>query len=344
MALIQDIGNTSLRQRGTFALGSISAFLLYFADIEGNPYDPVSVDVTIFDPNGEIFKTIVPTKMDNIGEYVVDFSTSTTDPTGVYTLQYTFSAATETGSVTTTINEMFVVIATGEASILTSSQLSFMRSHLEALLGDVQNIPVKAEQAQISKDKKIAKFTFGRWNQASSIRLYRNNTLLDSEIDNFQVNWLRGEIKFDHALEPSDQIDCSYNFRWFKDEELEIFLTNAVNYINIHPVATMYRIGTVPGAWAFAAGWAAAIDAIRRILMDLLLQQPRMVFADPDGGGGASAIAGQLQDLKRNYEEQLKSALEQKKYGPYTGLHKAIITPELSLVGGRSRWYRMMFK
>ena len=35
---------------------------------------------------------------------------------------------------------------------------------------------------------------------------------------------------------------------------------------------------------------------------------------------------------------------EQKKYGPYVGLTKTVTAPEFTLPGGRSRWFRYLFK
>jgi hypothetical protein len=46
--------------------------------------------------------------------------------------------------------------------------------------------------------------------------------------------------------------------------------------------------------------------------------------------------------LKKNYEESFKGFLDAKKLGPYPK-SVAVVTPEYTLPGGRSRWFRYIF-
>ncbi len=86
--------------------------------------------------------------------------------------------------------------------------------------------------------------------------------------------------------------------------------------------------------------YGAAIDALRQLILCIQFQQPKEVFGGPDG---AKDAASTFETLKKNYEEMFYKLLEQKKNGPYTGLTKTIVTPEYTLPGGRSRWFRQLF-
>jgi len=344
MGLISGTGRDTVRSRGSFVAGATGTFLLNFTDITGVPYDPTSITIQFYDPNGDLVTvgdetSIIPEKM-TTGEYVVDFSINTDDVTGVYTMTYTFVASTTGGEVIKTVDETFIVVPAGTVSVTGTTQLSQMRAYLEALLGSVQNIPVKTEQAEMNKDRTIAKFTFGKWNQPAGIRLYRNNNLLDESTDGFTTDWLNGKIYFDQAQESSDVIQCDYNFRWFDDQVLDTFIFSGINRVNLYPPFTTYGVGTLPFTWQYVGSWGAAVDAIRTILMDLITQQPRLVFADPD------SMISNLQDLKRNYEDELKNLLEQKKFGSFQGLMKAIVAPEMAIPGGRclSRYTSVIYK
>ena len=73
--------------------------------------------------------------------------------------------------------------------------------------------------------------------------------------------------------------------------------------------------------------------------MCLQFQQPQEVFGGPDA---ARQAFQNLETLKKNYEGDFNLLLEQKKYGSYVGLTKTVVTPEYTLPGGRSRWFRYL--
>ena len=75
--------------------------------------------------------------------------------------------------------------------------------------------------------------------------------------------------------------------------------------------------------------------------MDLHFQEPAKVFGGMDR---ADKLMGSFDTLKKNIEEDLNNWYEQKKFGPYLGLTKTYTTPEFTLPGGRSRWFRYLFK
>ena len=133
----------------------------------------------------------------------------------------------------------------------------------------------------------------------------------------------------------------SYNFRWFTDAELDGFLEQGVNIVNIWPPQSTYTVRTIDDRWLIAAEYAAAVDVLRRWMMDILFQEPAKIFGGPQR---ANEIFGHMDTLKKNYEDRLNKMLEMKKYGPYVGLTRTVTIPEFTLPGGRSRWFRYLFK
>jgi hypothetical protein len=338
MSLINQYGNSTVSQSGTFVQGAIATFILRFFDIDGNTYDPSSISIEIFDgSNTSVYTQTGATKID-VGEYAFDYSISASATSGPYLLSYTFVSDLVSGSETRTIEEAFLVIEAASAnSRISESQRVLMRKYLETLLRATQRIPVKNEQVIWNKERKIGKLTFGNWNQPAGVRIYRNNNLLTS---GYSVDYLKGEIFFDNALEKTDFVNVDYNFRWFEDDELDVFMDSGIQRVNFYPPVTSYEFGYVPHYWTFAAMWGAAVDAIRTIILDLIHQQPQIVLGGPDIAQKMSDI---LDGQKRNYEDDLKTALDLKKYGPYIGLMNMTVTPEYSLPGGRSRWFRYLF-
>jgi predicted amidohydrolase len=75
-------------------------------------------------------------------------------------------------------------------------------------------------------------------------------------------------------------------------------------------------------------------------MMSLAFQEPQQVFG---GQEKASALVSNLDTLKKNYEEDFNKMLDAKKFGPYIGLTRVVVTPEYTLPGGRSRYFRYLF-
>ena len=184
----------------------------------------------------------------------------------------------------------------------------------------------------------MADLNWPNWNQVAGVKVHRNNNLIT---DGFEIDYVNGKITFETALEKTDIVDVTYNFRWFSDDDLDNFMFSGLNRINYYPPVTGYNIGTVPGMWMTTVGYGAAIDAWRTIISDLSHQEPQIVFGGPDA---AQKLMDHADGQKKNYEEDVKTALDLKKYGSYHNLMQMMITPEFTLPGGRSRWFRYLFK
>jgi hypothetical protein len=86
--------------------------------------------------------------------------------------------------------------------------------------------------------------------------------------------------------------------------------------------------------------YGAAKDALRQLMLCVNFQQPAQVFGGPEQAAKAFA---NFDTLKQNYEKDAEKLLEQKKLGPYPK-SRMVVTPEFTLPGGRSRWFRYLFK
>lgn len=157
----------------------------------------------------------------------------------------------------------------------------------------------------------------------------------------YSVDYLNGRIDFTHDIAEEDEVLCSYNFRWFTDLELDDFIEQGIGYVNMWPPQMNWTIITLPHPWPVATITAAAVFVLQRWLMDILFQEPAKVFG---GLERANEIFGHMNELKKNHEDRLDKMLENKKKFPYAGLTHTVTVPEFTLPGGRSRWFRYLFK
>lgn len=333
--VVSGAGTPQADGQGTFVVGSLAYFFLDFFDAIGEPFDPSDINIEILDSAGETVEEIENADKVDVGTFVVNWDIPADTTPGKYTLSVEYVAETPSGPETNTYTEDFVVIESG--SYIDHRQIAF-RAYLESLIGYTQKCPVFHEPARLDKTRTLAALTFPRWNQVAGAKVFINGQPRET---GFSVDYLKGQVLFDSALSVYDQVSVSYNFRWLTDEELDGFIANGFNIFNNWPPHTVYNITNLPERFAVAVFYGAAIDAIRRWMMDVQFQEPAKIFGGLDM---ATKIFGQMDTLKKNYEEWLEKILEQKKYGPYVGLTKTITVPEYTLPGGRSRWFRYLFK
>ena len=340
--VITDHGDIEIDGRGSFVVGSTAVLFFTFTDVNGNLYDPSDIDVTINDPDGVEVETFTETDKLAFGKFVISWNIDADADPGRYSLDVDFVYETATGPESGTFSEYFVVLdATAD---IISLRTTSWRSYLELLIGYTQHIPVFHEPARLDGSRTVATLTFpggiksGPWNQAAGVEVLVNN---QPRTSGYSVDYMNGKVIFDKALSEYDQVLVSYNFRWFKDSELDVLIQQSMNLFNNWPPHSSYHMGNIPERWGIAVFWGAAIDAIRRWMMDVQFQEPAKIFGGLDR---AQAIFGQMDTLKKNYEEWLEKLLEQKAKGPYVGLTMTVTVPEYTLPGGRSRWFRALFK
>jgi hypothetical protein len=234
--------------------------------------------------------------------------------------------------------QQVIVADSGAASNFYKGRVLEFRNALESYIFCAQAIPVYFEQAKLTEDRRTFYFSFPRWNQTAGVNIYRNKSLITSGAE---VNYFKGYVRFDSMLSDYDFVNADYNFKWFSDLELDTFLSNAVQTLNSFPPHSTYTLISLPDKYIPSVLYKAATDALRKMMLCLQFQEPQQVFG---GSDGAQQAFSNFETLKKNYEDEWKLLYEQKKYGPYVGLTQSIVTPEFTLPGGRSRWFRYLFK
>lgn len=321
--------------RGTFTQGTVGVLFLSLTDVHGNPITAESITLSISKDGTDVISDVSPDFM-KTGFYTFDWSVPEDLEAGKYLVTWEYTANDFTGIE---LQELIISASGDTDNSITQfygSRLSDLRMALSEMICCAQKIPVYHEQALPDVNNQKFKVTFPRWNQAFGTKIYRNNKLVE---DSYEINYFKGTILFDNPLSDFDMVHADYNFRWFEDEQLDRFLSNALSIANFYPPQSSYDITTVPNIYIPLVLYGAAKDALRELLMCLNFQQPQQVFG---GQEAAQKAFGNMETLKKNYEEEFTRLLEQKKYGRYPRT-RAIVTPEFTLPGGRSRWFRYMF-
>lgn len=320
--------------RGKFIQGNLATLMLKITNFDGIPQDPKDISISIYDADGVIVSLDNSTpEQAATGFYIYDWNIDSDQTPGEYTVIWNYIVEdVEKAEV-----QNIVVSTDATDTLYYSGRVYEFRLALEHHLSCAQSIPVYYEQAKPSRDNKTFYFTFKNWNQSADVKIYRNGKIVNEGVE---VDFFYGKVVFDTALMEQETVHADYNFRWFKDEDLDRFLANSVQTVNIYPPASAYSLLNVPDRFIPAVLYGASKDALRQLMMCLQFQQPQQVF----GGADQSQKAFQGFDtLKQNYEKDWEKLLEQKKLGPYPRT-SIVSTPEYTLPGGRSRWFRMLFK
>ncbi len=331
--------------RGTFRQGSTVDLLIKITDFDGTPINPSTISCEVVGPTEEpsnnplndvaIVDSSSPFKVED-GYYVYSWNIGLGQDIGKYTATWTYivlgEEKIETQVVTVVENQTSAV-----PSSLYTERLIAMREALEYHISCAQNIPIYFEQAKISRDSTTFRFSFDKWNQSAGVKIYRNEVIINADAE---VDYFEGTVTFDTALLPQETVNADYNFKWFSEAALERFLVNSLQIINGYPPHSGYTLDSLPDRYFPTLLYGATVDALRQIMLCLNFQQPAQIFGGPEN---AQKAFSNFETLKQNYEKKTEKLLEQKKLGPYPR-SRMVVTPEFTLPGGRSRWFRYLFK
>ena len=311
--------------RGTFVQGSTTTLFVKFMNDDGESVDPESMTIRILDDNNEEIIVGVPERI-GLGAYIYDWEIATDETVGPCTALWAYND----GVGSFEVEQGVMVIADGDAGTNSryAGRLAIFRQELELMLCCAQAIPVKDEQGIPNQSRNTFSFTFSRWNQAGPVRVYRNQKAIGS---GYNIDYFKAKVIFDENQSKYDVINADYTFRWFSDEQLDRFLNNALAIVNLYPPSGAYGFINVPDRFVPVILYGAAKDALRELLLCLQFQQPQKVFGGPEA---AQRAFQNIETLKKNYEEEFKGLLEQKKFGPYPS-SKAIVVPEFTMPGGK---------
>lgn len=192
--------------------------------------------------------------------------------------------------------------------------------------------------SKTSRFSTIYSLAYNNWNRDPRPIARVNNRLVD---DGWFVDW-NGKVYFDGIMAPEDGVNMAYNFAYFSEEEILAFLGLGLQIMNATPPASIVynSLNTMPGEWNAPVLLYAAITALKRLVFGLNFQEKMIIFGEPEQ---ARQTIGTFQQLYQEYNtlwlEIKKNAKTQKLYGM-----AQISMPEYTLPGGRSRWFRYMFK
>lgn len=324
----------STETRGVFRQGTIGTVIIRISDFDGAAIDPESITYTIVrdSDNEEVVSSNAPEKV-KTGIYVFDWEIAVDQEIGKYNVNWTYTIDGEEFST----YQHIIVAEDATDTMLYSGKLLLMKQSLELLLDSAQAHPMYEETSRPSRDNRTFYFTKPLWNQMRGTTIYRNNNIVT---EGYSIDFNKGSVRFDEELMDSEVVMATYNFRWFSDDQLDRFISNGLHVVNSFPPVTGYNLATLPDRHIAAVLYSAAVDGIRTLMFNLNWREPAELYGGPER---AEQVIKNLEGLKKNYEEYLFKLLEQKKNFPYRGLHRAVVSPEYTLPGGRSRWFRYLF-
>ena len=321
--------SASTNIKGLFVPGTIGTLIIRIVNLDGSPLTPDTISVTLrkTDTN-EVILTEYPDKVD-AGFFVKEWNIPISQPIGDYQATWMYTVDTDTYLE---VQDLIVSqnASTAPSGVYSDQALALIRA-LEHYIRCPQSIPVYSEQAKPTKDRTIYFYTFKNWNQTRGTTIYRNNKILTS--DDYEINYFTGEVIFKDVQTQYDKVEADYNFRWFTDSDLFIFICNAISSLNTYPpVSPSFSINRLPGMWIPSVLSKAATDALRQFMLCIQFQETQQIFG---GSERAQQVFSNMETLKKNYEGQYIKEFENKKFGAYPkGV--AVATSEYTLPGGRS--------
>lgn len=199
-------------------------------------------------------------------------------------------------------------------------------------------VSYQVQQARLST---IYNMAYGNWNRDPRPIVRLNNRIVD---DGWYVDW-NGRIYFDRLMAPEDSVYIAYNFAYFKDEELMAFLDYGLKMMNTVPPASVSypNLISMPFEWDAAVLLFAAMTALRRLIFGLNWQEKFVIFTRPDNLDATNQVIQHFKDLLTQYEALWLEVKKDVKTRKLPGIAQ-YVTPEYTLPGGRSRWFRYLYK
>jgi len=217
--------------------------------------------------------------------------------------------------------------------------VSMMLELCNSIIYEAQHIWVHWEQGLLKDDGNTLYFAYPNWNQDPRPLIRKNNRLIST---GWQANMM-GLVRLEMPPDPEDQFFAQYQFKYFSDEELLSFLNEGLYMMNAIPPASMYytSIENLPFYWRAGVVLYAGIQALRRLVFGLNFAERAIIF----GENWDNHVQSSIDNFKTLYTDYMTLWLEISK-----NIKKALpgisqfVTPEYTLPGGRSRWFRYLYK
>jgi len=285
-------------------------------------------------------------KQENVGIWYADWLIPDNLPVGQWWDLWTFKW--ESSGVT--IRKMFTIdvhpadtvnqwAGTPIASNISNMTASLLRDLTNLFLYEAQHIPVYWEQGYRGDDKRTLNFAYGNWSPGFRPLVRLNNRIVATgwTTDN------NGHIIFERDLDEDDQVYVTYKFAYFSDDEMTDFLVAGLYAMNTIPPSTEYytNINSIPYSWVSAILLYAAMTGLQRLIFGLNFQEKGIIFGEnPDSAQKAiDNFAKLYSDYDATWKEMAKNVKSRRL--PSISM---FVSPEYTLPGGRSRWFRYLYK
>ena len=319
----------------TYAQGQTATLTVSFSTVSGMAIDVPDATIQVLGAGTSVI--LPPTAMSHplpvgyTGYYYYDWAIPNSLPVDVYTVLIT-GTVQGIGNLQTTY---LSVIAAGTPTPVSPSQRATgMMDALDHYIGYANRIPVYNEQSRRNAGMNRYFFAWPRWNLGAEIR--KNGQIADS---GFTLDYDTGVVAFTTPLHDTDKIMASYNWRFFSTGDMLQFLSDALSQINIQAPGTVYSLDNVPDNFVGTLMLGATKNAMKNLIMGLSFQEPATIFGSPER---AKDAIENFKSLKDNSEKEFAEEKKQVKRQRYVG-SAAVVAPELTLPGGRSRWFRYLF-
>lgn len=316
----------------TFSQGSIATFTAQFVTTPtAMPINVPDPTIEIFGPGGSVI--LAATTMSGpvvTGLYFYDYVIPNSLPVNTYTVRFSGTVLGTPTAATLMLNVIAGGVPSGHSTGETRAAAA-----LERYIGCAQRIPVEAELGRTNLAKNQIQLQWPRWNLTNAI-IRKNDGIIET---GFAIDYDIGLLTFGSSILPSDKIDATYNFRFFSQEELVGYLSDALNIMNLEPPGTTFTLDNLPSQYMGVVLHGAAANAIRSMMFCIQFQKQSTIFGGPDR---AKDVFSNLNTLKENHE---KTFTENKTKAKRTNWPRiaANVSPEFTLPGGRSRWFRYLY-
>lgn len=223
-----------------------------------------------------------------------------------------------------------VVVKMGDTAI------SLMAGLKTNLIAQATDIPVYWEQAMIVGPNKL-NFAFKNWRKDQPFLLRKNNQLVESWTPDFNGGAITRRV-----IDPEDHYSAYYHFSYFSDEDLLSMLTEGMYIMNATPPASeaYSSIASVPFVWRGGLILYAAMQALRKVIFGFNFQERAIIFGEKPED--AQRFIDNCKTLYTDYSTLwMEVRKDIKKKLPAISIN---VTPEYTMPGGRSRWFRYMYK
>lgn len=318
----------------TYAQGQTAVITAQFVTITGASIDVPDAEVEIFGDGGtSIYGPVAMTHV-LTGFYYHDYAIPNSLPVMTYTIRITGTVAGIPSALTQYLK---VVLAGTPTDATLSDKQAELIAALEVYIRCAQRIPVLDEPPRVvTPSYDTFQFSWPRWNLTNA-EILKNDVIQTS---GYTLDFDTGTLKFSSPVHSTDRIVGSYNFRWFTQVDELRFLNDALGQMNIEPGGfNDMTLNNIPDQFVGILMMGAVKNALKELIFCLQFQQPQTVFG---GKEGVKDAISNFTSLKENNEKEFAIDKKQMKKSRLPNV-RIVSTPEFTLPGGRSRWFRYLY-